>query len=136
MLLVGQFEEFLEEGSLRYPKADSLLFPYSPFYFARSADLERVPRIASGYDVVVFCLANYNSLEVLETLRGYSGTLVVISALSPVYLRETPWVQTALAVYGTGKESFRAGFAALAGDFEPEGQIPVDFLDGYPVDAP
>ena len=136
MLLVGQFEEFLEEGSLRYPDADTLLFPYSPFYFARSADLERVARSASGYEVVVFCLANYNSLEVLETLRSYSGTLVVISALSPVYLRETPWVQTALAVYGTGKESFRAGFAALAGDFKPEGRIPVDFLDGYTVDTP
>jgi len=136
MLLVGQFEEFLEEGRLRYPRADVLLFPYSPFYFARPEDLERMPSIASHYDVVVFCLANYNSLEVLETLRSFPGKLVVLSALSPVYLRETPWVQTALAVYGTGKESFRAGFAALAGDFEPEGRIPVDFLDGYPVDAP
>jgi len=136
ILLVGQFEEFLREGRLRYPEADTLIFPYSPFYFAREEDLERVPRIASRYDVVVFCLANYNSLEVLETLRGFSGTLVVLSALSPVYLRETPWVQTALAVYGTGKESFRAGFAALAGDFEPEGQIPVDFIDGFSVDAP
>jgi beta-N-acetylhexosaminidase len=134
MLLVGQFEEFLQEGKLRYPGADTLLFPYSPFYFARTADLQRVSRIASGYEVVVFCLANYNSLEVLETLQSYSGTLVVISALSPVYLRETTWVQTALAVYGTGSESFRAGFAALAGDFEPEGRIPVDFLDGYPVE--
>ncbi|UCF96437.1 MAG: glycoside hydrolase family 3 protein [Spirochaetaceae bacterium] len=135
MLLVGQFEEFLEEGRLRYPEADPLFFPYSPFYSAREEDLERVPRIASRYDVVVFCLANYNSLEVLETLRSFSGTLVVLSTLSPVYLRDTPWVQTALAVYGTGKESFRAGFAALAGDFEPEGRIPVDFIDGYPVDG-
>jgi len=135
MLLVGQFEEFLQEGRLRYPQADVLLFPYSPFYFAREEDLERVPRIASRYDLVVFCLANYNSLEVLETLRDFPGTLVVLSALSPVYLRETPWVQTALAVYGTGKESFRAGFAALGGDFEPEGRIPVDFIDGHPVDG-
>ena len=92
--------------------------------------------MASRYEVVVFCLANYNSLEVLETLQSFPGTLVVLSTLSPVYLRETPWVQTALAVYGTGKESFRAGFAALAGDFEPEGRIPVDFLDGFPVDTP
>jgi beta-N-acetylhexosaminidase len=136
ILLVGQFEEFLQEGRLRYPEADTLLFPYSPFYFARPEDLERVPRTASRYEAVIFCLANYNSLEVLETLHSFSGSLVVLSALSPVYLRETPWVQTALAVYGTGRESFRAGFAALAGDFEPEGRIPVDFLDGFPVDAP
>jgi beta-N-acetylhexosaminidase len=136
VLLVGQFEEFIQEGKLRYPDADGLLLPYSPFYFARPKDLQRVPRIASSYDAVVFCLANYNSLEVLQTLRSYPGTLIVLSALSPVYLRETPWVQTALAVYGTGEESFRAGFAALAGDFEPEGQVPVDFLDGFPSSAP
>lgn len=135
MLLVGQFEEFLQEGLLRYPEADELLFPYSPFYSARSADLERVRRIASGYDLVVFCLANYNSLEILETLRDIPATLVVVSALSPVYLRDTPWVQTALAVYGTGNESFRAGFAVLAGDFEPEGRIPVDFIDNAPVNG-
>jgi beta-N-acetylhexosaminidase len=135
ILLVGQFEEFIQEGKMRYPEADVLLFPYSPFYFARAVDLERVPRIASRYDVVVFCLANYNSLEILETLESFSGTLVVLSTLSPVYLRDTPWVRTALAVYGTGKESFRAGFAALSGDFEPEGRIPVDFIDGYAVDG-
>ncbi|MBA7466394.1 Beta-hexosaminidase [subsurface metagenome] len=136
MLLIGQFEEFLEEGRRRYPEADVLLFPYSPFYSAREQDLERIPRIASRYDTVVFCLANYNSLEVLETLRTFPGTLVVISTLSPVYLRDTPWVENVLAVYGTGKESFRAGFAALIGDFRPEGRIPVDFIDTEPAIAP
>ena len=136
MLLIGQFEEFLEEGRRRYPEADVLLFPYSPFYSAREQDLERIPRIASRYDTVVFCLANYNSLEVLETLRTFPGTLVVISTLSPVYLRDTPWAENVLAVYGTGKESFRAGFAALIGDFRPEGRIPVDFIDTEPAIAP
>jgi beta-N-acetylhexosaminidase len=53
----------------------------------------------------------------------------VMSALSPVYLRETPWIRSALAVYGTSAESFRAGFSVLAGDFLPEGRLPVDFLD-------
>lgn len=136
MLLIGQFEEFIEEGRRRYPEADVLFFPYSPFYSAREQDLERIPRIASRYNTVVFCLANYNSLEVLETLRTFPGTLVVISTLSPVYLRDTPWVENVLAVYGTGKESFRAGFAALIGDFRPEGRIPVDFIDAEPAIAP
>jgi beta-N-acetylhexosaminidase len=136
MLLIGQFEEFLEEGRLRYPEADVLFFPYSPFYSAREQDLERIPRVASRYDTVVFCLANYNSLEVLETLRTFPGTIVVISTLSPVYLRDTPWVENAMAVYGTGKDSFRAGFAALIGDFDPEGRIPVDFIDAEPANTP
>ena len=132
ILLVGQFEEFLEEGRRRYPRADTLQFPYSPFYRARGEDLERVPRAVRAYDTVVFCLANYNSLQVLQTLRPLARRLIVMSALSPVYLRETPWVTSALAVYGTTVESFRAGFAVLAGDYRPEGRLPVDFIGDIP----
>ena len=53
--------------------------------------------------------------------------LLVISTLSPVHLREVPWVRTAVAVYGTGPVSFAAGFAVLAGDFPAEGRMPVEF---------
>jgi beta-N-acetylhexosaminidase len=134
LLLAGQFEEFLAEGKRRYPQADTLRFPYSPFYWARSEDLERIPRAASGYDTIVFCLANYNSLEVLQALRPLGRNLIVMSTLSPVYLRETPWVESALAVYGTGPGSFRAGFSVLAGDYLPEGKLPVEFLDA-PADG-
>ena len=81
--------------------------------------------MAAEYDTVIFCLANTNSLEVLECLEGFPGRLIVLSTLSPVYLKRVPWVETALAVYGLGGDSFRAGFAALAGDFSPEGQLPV-----------
>jgi beta-N-acetylhexosaminidase len=44
-----------------------------------------------------------------------------------VYLSEVPWVRTAIAVYGNNRDSFRAGFGALAGDFIPEGRLPVWF---------
>lgn len=129
VLIAGQFEEFIEEGRRRFPTADTLLFPYSPFYSARPEDLQSIPARAARYDLVLFCLANYNSLELLEALRPLASRIVVVSALSPVYLRDTPWVETAVAVYGSSRDSFRAGFAALAGDFRPEGRLPVDFLD-------
>ena len=51
----------------------------------------------------------------------------MISALSPVYLTDAPWLQTAVAVYGDGRDSFRAGFGVLAGDFKATGQLPVSF---------
>jgi len=129
VLVVGQFEEFIEEARRRFPGADGLLFPFSPFYSARPEDLQSIPARAAAYDLVLFCLANYNSLEILETLRPLASRLAVVSALSPVYLRDTPWVRTAVAVYGSSRDSFRAGFAALAGEFRPEGRLPVDFLD-------
>jgi beta-N-acetylhexosaminidase len=44
-----------------------------------------------------------------------------------VYLSELPWVQTAIAVYGDGRESFRAGFGVLSGDFPASGVLPINF---------
>ena len=134
IIAVGQFEEFLEEAQLRYPQADTLLFGYNPFYSARTQDRREIPQIAGKYDTVIFCVANFNSLDILQTLRARSKRVIVISALSPVYLKEADWVKTAIAVYGMGRASFRAGIAALHGDFEPEGKLPIDFLDAAEQD--
>jgi beta-N-acetylhexosaminidase len=65
-------------------------------------------------------------------MRARAPRIIVISALSPVYLSQAPWVQTAIAVYGNTSDSFRAGFAALAGDFVPRGRLPVRFGGATP----
>ncbi len=125
ILLAGQIQAFFDEGLKRYAGADTFSFPYTPFYHSRAYDRDRLKRIAEDYDTVIFCLANPNSLEVLRVLENADTRLVVMSALTPIYLRETPWIENAIAVYGTGNDSFRAGFAALKGDFTPEGRLPI-----------
>jgi beta-N-acetylhexosaminidase len=132
VLLCGQIEEFFEEGLARWPGAETLRFAYEPFYDADPVDLERIPARARAYDAVVFCLANYNSLAVLDRLRDLGPRLLVLSTLSPVYLADAPWVETAVAVYGTGRDSFRAGFAVLAGDIAAPGRMPVAFEGDVP----
>ncbi|HTP57819.1 MAG TPA: glycoside hydrolase family 3 N-terminal domain-containing protein, partial [Spirochaetia bacterium] len=127
ILLCGQFNEFIEEGLRRFPGADTLLFPFNPFYGARAQDKAAARSRAAGYDTVIFCLANFNSLDVLQELKGLGEKVIVISALSPVYLTDASWVQTAVAVYGDGRDSFRAGFGVLAGDFAATGLLPVSF---------
>jgi len=127
VLLAGQFNEFIGEGLRRFPRADTFQFPFMPFYWARPEDKAAIRARAGKYDTVVFCLANFNSLDVLQELKGSARKVIVISALSPVYLDEAPWVRTSIAVYGDGRDSFRAGFAALAGDFAPSGRLPVRF---------
>ncbi|MGA2479430.1 MAG: glycoside hydrolase family 3 protein [Spirochaetia bacterium] len=127
ILLCSQYSEFVAEGLRRFPGAGTFLFPFAPFYRARPEDIAEMRARARGYDTVIFCLANYNSLDVLQVLKGMGKKVFVISALSPVYLTEAPWVQSALAVYGDGRESFRAGLGALAGDFVPEGTLPLSF---------
>jgi beta-N-acetylhexosaminidase len=125
LLLAGQFEEFLAQGRRRFPHAETFSFSYLPFYAARPEDKARLRQTAGAYDTIIFCLANYNSLEVLQVLQSLAPRILVISTLSPVLLGEVPWVRTAVAVYGTGPVSFAGGFAVLAGDFPAEGRMPV-----------
>jgi beta-N-acetylhexosaminidase len=127
ILLAGQYTEFLEEGKRRYPRADTWYFPFNPFYTARPEDKAAISARAGSYDTIIICVANYNSLEILKMLKAVASRVIVISALSPVYLDEVPWVQTALAVYGDSRDSFRAGLSALAGDYPASGVLPVRF---------
>lgn len=126
-LLVGQHQAFIDAGRRRYPEADAATMPYAPFYSAREPHLSRIPALARGYDTVIYELANYNSLQILQRLEPLAARLVVVSALTPVYLRQVPWVRTAIAVYGTGAASFEAGFGVLAGDYRATGRLPLDF---------
>ena len=126
-LLVGQHHAFVDAGVRRYAQARVAIIPYSPFYFAREPHLSLIPSLARDYDTVIFELANYNSLEILERLEPLAERVIVVSALTPVYLRQVPWVRTAIAVYGTSAASFDAGFAVLAGDYRATGRLPLDF---------
>jgi beta-N-acetylhexosaminidase len=126
ILLVGQIDEFIEQGLLKYPDADTYLFDLHPIQYSSYLDRFTVRRMARNYDTVIFCLANNNSLEVLQELNEYEGNLYVISSLTPVYLRNVPWVESAIAVYGFDTDSFTAGFAVLNGEFKPEGELPIE----------
>ena len=127
LLLVGQSEAFLQEALLRFPEADRYRFPYYPFDASRPQDRNAVRTMAGGYDAIVFLLMNYNSAEVLAGLAPYADRVLVVSALTPVYLDDLPWVRTAVAVYGANRDSYRAGLAVLAGDFAAQGRLPIDF---------
>jgi beta-N-acetylhexosaminidase len=129
VLLAGQYRRFLNAGTTRFPEADTYYFSYDPFYTAVPSEKERFARLAKNYDTVIFCLANPNSLEVLETLAKSDVRVITFSVLSPVYLEELDWTDASIAVYGVGEESFAAGFAVLAGDYEPEGTLPL-YLQG------
>jgi beta-N-acetylhexosaminidase len=125
LLIVGQYRSFLDMGLVRFPGAKTCEYSYSPPSYSISRDREKIKKLASSFDTIIFCLANKNSLEILETLRSLGKKIIVISTLTPVYLNETPWIETAIAVYGTGEDSFAAGFAVLAGDYSASGRLPV-----------
>lgn len=127
ILLAGQLDRFFSEGKKAFPDAESFKFSYSPFYRSSADARRRLKRTADNYDTIIYCLANPNSEQVLKELEGTKADIIVLSVLTPIYLKELEWIENAIAVYGTSRDSFQAGFAALSGSIVPEGKLPLDF---------
>lgn len=129
ILLVGKDRDFLRIGQELLPSADTLRIESTRFSTSTADDRRRFREAAVGYDTVVFCLSDPNTAGVLAEARDLAVDLTVFSILTPVYLSDVPWVDSAIAVYGWGEESFRAGYSVLLGRIAPEGATPVT-VDG------
>jgi beta-N-acetylhexosaminidase len=125
ILLAGKDQDFFRVGRRFFPVAGEFRFSNNAFYFSTAADRQRFASMAEQYDTVIFLMSDPNSVQVLEMIRETDVNVIVYSILTPVYLADLPWVETAIAVYGWGVESFETGFGALRGDFEATGRLPV-----------
>ena len=128
ILLAAPYRIFLSEGRKRIEDVSTYYFPFVPEEESEKRFLADFKSEAKNYDRVIFCLANKFGLKMLKTLEDLSIQVTVISTLTPVYLLEESWINSAVAVYGTGYESFMAGFSAILGDYIPTGIVPVDGL--------
>ncbi len=124
VLLAGPYKAFLAEGKKQIGNASTYYFPFSPNKETEKRYIRDFKTTARDYDTVIFCLANRFGLEMLKTLKNMDTNVTVISTLTPVYLENTSWVKSAVAVYGTGYESFMAGFNAVLGVYTPTGVVP------------
>jgi beta-N-acetylhexosaminidase len=125
ILLAGKDRDFLRIGQEFIPDAETYLVPSRAFASTSAGDRAAIVRAASGFDRVVFCLSDPATAELINTLRDTGVEITVFSILTPVYLNELPWVDSALAVFGWGDESFRAGFSVLLGVTPAYGTMPV-----------
>ncbi len=129
VLLAAPYRTFLREGQKQIPQADTYYFPFIPEKESKQGFLNEFAALVKNYDRVIFSLANKFSLEMLEILENSSTEVTVISSLTPIYLEDVPWVNSAVAVYGTGYESYMAGFAAILGEYIPRGTVPINSMD-------
>ncbi|TVQ39906.1 MAG: glycoside hydrolase family 3 protein [Spirochaetaceae bacterium] len=125
ILLAGKFGDFLREGSARFPSAAHHRFSTASVYHASMQERAEFRRVAAAFDTVIFCLSDPATVTLADELRGLDVELILFSILSPSYLRSFDWVQTALAVYGWGRDSYRAGFAVLSGELHAKGVLPI-----------
>jgi beta-N-acetylhexosaminidase len=128
ILMAAPYRTFLIEGKKQIKNASTYFFPFIPEEESANNFLRDFKAEAQNYDRIIFCLANQFGLDMLETLKDLDIKVTVISTLTPVYLKDQLWINSAIAVYGTGYESFMAGFSAILGDFQPTGNVPVGNL--------
>ena len=86
---------------------------------------ERLAEQGKNSDTVIVLLPDEEMSLVINELKSLGSKVVVISVLSPSHLDQVSWVETSIAAYGVGKDSFTAAFAALSGDFNAGGRLPI-----------
>ncbi len=125
VLIAGMFSQYRSQGLEFFPQAETMRIPYSFDTEEKWQVINELLRRAESFETVIFSLSRYQDLRILKELSALQDKLIVLSSLTPVYINETPWVRDAVAVYGTGWESFAAGFGAIRGDFTPTGHLPI-----------
>jgi beta-N-acetylhexosaminidase len=127
-LVVTPYEGAWKALAARFPGSELVSYPYQ-FFGADEAAVRQVAERAAGGRRVIFVLSTPGSLAYLKALAPWKDRVAVVSVLSPVYLKDVPWVRDAVAVYGTNPAAFEVAAAALAGDIRPRGRLPFRFGD-------
>ncbi|MDC7238995.1 MAG: glycoside hydrolase family 3 protein [Spirochaetales bacterium] len=128
VLAAGLYADFRNAGSSFF-EGSTIRIPNSFDSLEKWQIIDSLKEQAAAYDYVVFGLSRKQDLRILSELEELEDKLIVISSLSPIYLNDIPWVKDAIAVYGTGLESYQAGMAAIRGDYVPGGRLPIDMLN-------
>ena len=125
-LVITPYEGAWRSLAARFPGAALLEYEYDFFGFDANLARQFAARVQAA-PRAVFVLATPGGVGYLKELAPYKDKLAVVSVLSPVYLKDLPWVKDALAVYGTNAQAFDVAAAAVAGDFTPKGRLPMKF---------
>lgn len=70
--------------------------------------------------------------ELLQRLNGTQVPVIVVSYMSPYLLAEIPETPVFVATYGSADSSQRAAIAALLGEIDVGGKLPVELPQLYP----
>lgn len=128
ILLAGHQEhpEFFAEAEKRYGKCAR--FPYKANmgpYHAQWVNDNLIP-LARGYDTIILCIDSENNAYAVRQLQNLGKRVIVLSIKSPVPAMSLTWADTILCGYSYSPYTFNALFGALNGEFEPQGEVPLE----------
>ena len=125
ILLAGPLPDFFSEGKKRYPEAADFKFTYNPGPNETQWMIDHIMETASGYDTIIFCVADSNAAKIAKRLNGTGKRVIIFSIMSPVDAFGTSWADTVLMGYSYSRYTFDALFGALNGEFKPQGTLPL-----------
>lgn len=124
----SQFPEFWKEAEKRYGKAERFSFNHDMGPNECQWVIDNIGKTISGYDTVVMCVENERSLKIAESIRRFKNQgkkIIIFSLLSPMHAMNLTWADAVLFGYSYSPYTFQALFAALAGDFKMQGELPL-----------
>ncbi len=131
ILVVGPFSDLLKECRKRWPDAAGFHIAYSlnsdqsNYAEWNAYGLEGT---ASAYDTIIINVFDAHSAGIAKRLKNSRRRVIVLSTMSPVYvINGFEWADTILCGYSYSSYSYKALVAALNGEFEVNGKIPLDF---------
>ena len=82
--------------------------------------------MASSYDTIIFYVPNKEGAQIAKRLSHSGKKVSIMSVLTPVpVLSGFEFADTILFGYSYSDYTFKALFGALAGEFVPEGKVPL-----------
>ena len=126
VLLAAQFQEFFDEGVKRYPSSGLFYFKYNPAAEDLNKSCSDIKAVAKSYDTIMIFVPNQAAATVAQSLKDSGKNVIVISALSPVLVLDGfDWADSIVLTYSYSPFTFKTLFAAIAGDFEAQGSLPL-----------
>lgn len=128
----------LLEDELEARRVDTRTYDLGPEISPETAD-EIVASAADATEVVVSVFMNFTSVtmppaqvRLLRRLHEAGARQILVSYGSPYLLAQVPWTSSFLCAYGSAEVSQRAAMAALFGEFDLSGRLPVSLPGLYP----
>ncbi|MEE0998569.1 MAG: glycoside hydrolase family 3 protein, partial [Treponemataceae bacterium] len=125
VLLCGQFFAYGDELIKRYPHAEIYSYKYNMDNENLSKYLSELPYYARRFDTVIFCVSDPGSARLAKSLKDAGCRVIIISILSPNYVIDLDFADTILLAYSYSDFSFQAVAAALAGEIDILGNLPL-----------
>lgn len=130
VLIAGPFVTFQQDGKKRYKGADTYYFAYSLAEDQSNINewnAANFANVATAYDTIIINVLDAHSASIAKRLRGMKKRVIIMSTMSPVTILEGfEWADTILCGYSYSPYSYEALFAALNGEFEASGIIPLE----------